>query len=1159
MATLPFVSVFAFMVMTLNQTKTQRAGEAYSQAGSLAYSSVSAIRTVLSLNAVPAMIKQYSDATMQAFKNATGTLLKQGFANGAMLGSFLCLYAVLALYGTALLYRDIEDTGCDPTAAVPGNETCDSSGPDVFGAMLGVAFAGQGISQVGNSLETFAAARVSVFAAMKAINRKKGAPEEKMYADPDEDMDISKTARSGILETSEGKVRAILPKYEIDSSSKEGLKPEKIQGQLTFDNVSFTYPTRPGDPVLENFSIDIEAGKTIAFVGPSGGGKSTIMKLLERFYDPISGAVKLDGVDFKDINVKHLRSNIGYVGQEPTLFATTIAQNIQYGNPGASQEQIEEAAKQANAHDFIMSFPDGYQTQVGDKGGQMSGGQKQRIAIARVLVSNPSILLLDEATSALDSESELIVQEAIDSVLAKSKRTTVIIAHRLSTIRNADVIAVVQGGAIVETGTHDELMVAETGYYKKLVEKQNSAGRSTMTASTSQTSLSEGVSRENSAADLKNLDGATASTPSDQTLIEFKDVVFSYPTRAKKKILNKFNLSITKGETVALVGPSGGGKSTTVGLLERFYDPNEGTVLYAGNDVKSLNVKWYRDQIGFVQQEPVLFDDTIANNIAYGAPGSSSKDIEAAALQANALDFINSFPEGFDTEVGERGTQMSGGQKQRIAIARALVKKPEILLLDEATSALDNESEAIVQKALDELMSSKQHTCIVIAHRLTTVRNADRIAFIAEGQVKEFGSHEELMQKEKGRYRRFVESQKRDTTTESLGLNASTAKDNEEEDEEEHDYEKAIEEEETKAFSAERARKLASPDSFYLLVGAVGALMAGAVFPMWGLLFAETIELLFRPVLFCDEALLAELEIYEDCEDYWKDIRDDMQETSFELALYWAIVAFGCLAGNMITFWGFGVASERMNKRVRDSSFTALLRQEVAFFDRRSVGKLTSQLQDDAARLHTFTGQPIRAFLVAMAAVLTGLVLSFVFMWPFALLALACIPLMGFATSMEMKNFLGEDIEADGQDELNSPGGIVVESLLNIGTVLALTMEEERFSNYEKALENDEPDYLKSGIMEGLLSGLSMFIQQWINALQLWWGGWILSKYPDAFGFKDFLISNFALLFSLFGLGAAFQDIADRKETEKSAGRIFYLLDRQSSIDPLSEEGKKLN
>jgi ATP-binding cassette subfamily B (MDR/TAP) protein 1 len=180
-------------------------------------------------------------------------------------------------------------------------------------------------------------------------------------------------------------------------------------------------------------------------------------------------------------------------------------------------------------------------------------------------------------------------------------------------------------------------------------------------------------------------------------------------------------------------------------------------------------------------------------------------------------------------------------------------------------------------------------------------------------------------------------------------------------------------------------------------------------------------------------------------------------------------------------------------------------------------------------------------------------------MWPFALLAMASIPLMGFATSMEMKNFLGEDTNDDATDELNSPGGIIVETLLNIGTVSALTMEEERFKNFEAALDHAEPNYVRDGFMQGVLAGLSMFIQQWINALQLWFGGWILFNYPDEYDFEDFLISNFAILFSLFGLGAAFQDMSDRKETEKSVSRIFYLLDRESKIDPLSETGKKLS
>jgi ATP-binding cassette, subfamily B (MDR/TAP), member 1 len=180
-------------------------------------------------------------------------------------------------------------------------------------------------------------------------------------------------------------------------------------------------------------------------------------------------------------------------------------------------------------------------------------------------------------------------------------------------------------------------------------------------------------------------------------------------------------------------------------------------------------------------------------------------------------------------------------------------------------------------------------------------------------------------------------------------------------------------------------------------------------------------------------------------------------------------------------------------------------------------------------------------------------------MWPFALLAIGCVPLMAFATSMEMKKMLGEDLgDANAADEHNSPGGIIVETLLNMRTVSALTLEKQRYRDYEKALVNSEPNVVFDSFISGVMGGLSMFFQQWINALQLWFGGYILATMSQ-FEFKDFLIANFAILFSLFGLGAAFQDISDRKEVEKSAGRIFYLLDRKGEIDPLSTEGKCLD
>jgi ATP-binding cassette subfamily B (MDR/TAP) protein 1 len=230
--------------------------------------------------------------------------------------------------------------------------------------------------------------------------------------------------------------------------------------------VQFAFPTRPDITVLKGLGIEVAPGQTLALVGESGCGKSTCIQLLERFYDPAQGQVELDGIDVKKWNIKHLRSQLGLVSQEPILFDRAIKDNIAYGDNSrdVTQKEIEEAAINANIHSFIDSLPDGYDTMVGDKGTQLSGGQKQRVAIARALVRNPKILLLDEATSALDTESEKIVQEALDH--AREGRTCIVIAHRLSTIHNADMIAVIQNGRVVEQGGHNQLMLKRGVYYQ---------------------------------------------------------------------------------------------------------------------------------------------------------------------------------------------------------------------------------------------------------------------------------------------------------------------------------------------------------------------------------------------------------------------------------------------------------------------------------------------------------------------------------------------------------------------------------------------------------------------------------------------------------------------------------------------------------------------
>ncbi|XP_057178165.1 mitochondrial potassium channel ATP-binding subunit isoform X2 [Triplophysa rosa] len=245
-----------------------------------------------------------------------------------------------------------------------------------------------------------------------------------------------------------------------------------LTGRVDFMNIYFSYPTRPGSQVLKNFSLTLPPCRTVAIVGESGGGKSTVAALLERFYDPIGGVVMLDGLDIRTLDPSWLRGHvIGFISQEPVLFGTSVMENIRFGKPSATDVEVVAAAKQANAHNFITGFSDGYNTVVGERGVTLSGGQKQRIAIARALIKNPSILILDEATSALDAESEHVVQEALDR--ATSGRTVLIIAHRLSTIQGADLICVISNGRIVEAGTHLELL-SKGGLYAELIKRQRS-------------------------------------------------------------------------------------------------------------------------------------------------------------------------------------------------------------------------------------------------------------------------------------------------------------------------------------------------------------------------------------------------------------------------------------------------------------------------------------------------------------------------------------------------------------------------------------------------------------------------------------------------------------------------------------------------------------
>ncbi|KAL6840494.1 hypothetical protein ACP4OV_030304 [Aristida adscensionis] len=1064
MSCIPLVIVAGAMVSKMMSKISSKGQTSYSDAGTVVEQTTGAIKTVASFNGEKQAIALYDKLIHKAYKATIEEGITNGFGRGSVFFIFYSSYGLAIWYGGKLILSG------------------GYSGGDIVSILFAIMVGALSLGHATPCITAFAEGQSAAYRLFTTIKRKP----------------------------------------EIDPEDPTGKQLEDIRGDIDLQDVYFSYPARPGQLILDGFTLHVPSGTTMAIVGASGSGKSTVISLVERFYDPQAGEVLIDGINIKRLRLDWIRGKIGLVSQEPLLFMTSIKHNITYGKKDATIEEIKRAAELANAANFIDKLPNGYDTMVGQRGAQLSGGQKQRIAIARAIIKNPKIILLDEATSALDVESERIVQEALNRIMVH--RTTLVVAHRLGTVRDANCISVVQQGKIVEQGPHDELVMNPDGAYSQLIRLQErpqeeqkidhhvsdarsksrslsrmqSIGRSSAGNSSRHSftlpfglpssveclegydtnenwkeeaesceqpkqspigrlanlnkpelpilllgSLAAGVQgvlpplsgvvissaiktffepanelrkdskfwglmslvlaiiaiisipmeyflfgvsggklikRIRSLAfrsivhqeiawfdDPKNSSGALGTrllvdasnvrrlvgdnlamaveimstlitgfviamiadwklcliivcvipllglqgytqvrflkgfsedakllyedasqmatdavssirtvasfcaektvmkvydskceasknqgvrtgmiaglgfgfsflildltyglcfyvgaqfirhnkstfdgvfkvfftlllstigitqasalasdstkakasaismfalldrkskinSGSDEGLtldevkgdIDFEHVQFKYPSRPDVQIFSDFTLHIPSGKTVALVGESGSGKSTVISLLERFYDPDSGHISLDGVEIKRLKVKWLRDQMGLVGQEPVLFNDTIRANIAYGKHGEVTEDeLIKVAKAANAHEFISSLPQGYDTNVGERGVQLSGGQKQRVAIARAILKDPRILLLDEATSALDSESERIVQDALDHVMVGR--TTVIVAHRLSTIKGADIIAVLKEGAIVERGSHDALMNIKDGVYASLVE------------------------------------------------------------------------------------------------------------------------------------------------------------------------------------------------------------------------------------------------------------------------------------------------------------------------------------------------------------------------------------------------------------------
>jgi len=861
------------------------------------------------------------------------------------------------------------------------------------------------------------------------------------------------------------------------------------QAAVTFQDVHFSYPGGRGE-THAGLSFTVATGERVGIVGSSGSGKSSIVRLLLRFYDPQGGRILLGGRNLRDLSFAQIREQLAVVNQDTILFHGSIEENLRLGKPGASQDELVEAARAANAHDFILALPQGYRSVVGERGIKLSGGQRQRIAIARALLRNAPILILDEALSAVDAENEAVIQEALDRLMAG--RTTLIFAHRLSSIIGADRILVLGQGQVIETGTHDALMEKRGAYFdlmgdqaqdrvkeitsgaqiesvvfpkaatilatdtqaedwvtappdsdilvagglgwigalkllmqivspwrgrlfltflfgisrvaafisvglvsalavaavktgdpifafiaalmilapaagilhwleswvahdmafrllaqmridlfrkvdslapaylvrrrtgdlvamatndvelvefffahtiapafvailvpgaaiaglawvapglalallpfllvvalspflmRKRIDRLASRDREALGALnahtvdtiqglteilafqqesarrdgflnlirrhhavrlpffselTLQTALVEVMTTWGGLAvvlaggslvaagsisplylplltllamaaflpvseiadigrQLADTLGATRrlntvhSEPvllTDGTLqvednrakgadIVFENVTFNYGEVARPA-LHDVSLRIEAGQTVALVGSSGAGKTTMAHLILRFWDPGSGQISLAGHDLRDYRMDDLRRHVALVAQDTYLFNTTLGENIAIAKPGATAAELDEALRRAALSDFVANLPQGLNTPVGERGMALSGGQRQRVAIARAFLRDAPVLVLDEATSNLDARSEKLVHRALRELMADR--TTIIIAHRLSTVREADRIVVMDEGRIIETGSHGELLARG-GAYAHLVERQ----------------------------------------------------------------------------------------------------------------------------------------------------------------------------------------------------------------------------------------------------------------------------------------------------------------------------------------------------------------------------------------------------------------
>nr|UOU03327.1 ATP-binding cassette subfamily B1-like 12 [Brachionus rubens] len=632
--------------------------------------------------------------------------------------------------------------------------------------------------------------------------------------------------------------------------------------------------------------------------------------------------------------------------------------------------------------------------------------------------------------------------------------------------------------------------------------------------------------------------------------IKFENVFFSYPQRADVKILKGLNLEIPAGKTVALCGASGGGKSTIIQLLQRFYDPNSGSIKLDGINIEQLDLEWLREQMALVSQEPVLFSTSIKENIRLGRLDATDDEIIQAAKSANAHKFIMNCTQKYDTQVGERGSQLSGGQKQRIAIARAILRNPKILLLDEATSALDYESEKMVQDALDKAKIGR--TTIIIAHRLSTIQNADIIIGLSSGQVKEIGTHKELMEF-KGIYYDLVMSQtkEKDEIVKVRSRTKFTIESEESEDEEDQGkigFKKIDEDLDRKSDDfkidivkpkkerisnfnlAKQIWRYHLPEKIFIVIGAISQILAGLVNPVVSLIFTEIYTIF---------AL------------------DKSQQES--LSLKYTLIILGISVGNFgvnVAYnYSFSLLGAKLTKRLRIKMFEQYLRQEVAYhdLDEHKSSILATRLAASVPFCKGLTSDLLSLICQAVSSVGFSVIVGLIIDWRLCLIIMAFIPINFLSGFLNIQSSTNKVKNKSNEEE---GGQLTTEMVENIKTVVSLGREMFFYNSFKHTFEAKFKKLIFLIHVRAFLYGLSNSVLFFVQASAFGYGYKEISA--GRLSVTNLFRVYATITFSSMSLGRLFAQMPDTKKSREAAKSTLKILNRKSKIDSMSTDGVKL-